>query len=161
MSYSVRYTFLLTTQILLIIADVLLNSLSEFTRLKPELQLVAFIFQDVFIVISLTVTLIGFFSTYVFQAGLVELLFDRFRLAILISVFYFIITIILHAWLLTIRWNNPNNFNWTDGLTIFFSCQRMFSPIYYYSTKRAMLRISDPRFYQSLDWISRHILDKT
>ncbi|KAK6644748.1 hypothetical protein RUM43_001021 [Polyplax serrata] len=157
MSYSVRYTFLLSTQTLLIIADILLNALSEFARPKPELQLVTFVFQDVFIVISLTVTLISFFSTYVFQAGLVELLFDRFRLAILISVFYLIVTIVLHAWLLTVRWNHPLQFNWSDSLSSYFIFQRMFSPVYYYSTKRAILRISDPRFYQNLEWISRKV----
>uniref|UniRef100_A0A1B0D1K2 Transmembrane protein 138 n=1 Tax=Phlebotomus papatasi TaxID=29031 RepID=A0A1B0D1K2_PHLPP len=34
------------------------------------------------------------------------------------------------------------------------------SPFYYYSCKRASLRVSDPRFYENLDWISEQMAIK-
>lgn len=106
-----------------------------------------------------------------FQAGLLELLYDRFRLTIIICMLYFLLTITLHIWTLTLRWKEPLQHNWTVGLHVAFSFQKLgkciflktsgvvqcfffvsVAPLYYYFYKRAALRISDPRFYEDVDW---------
>ncbi|KAL0281372.1 UNVERIFIED_CONTAM: hypothetical protein PYX00_002377 [Menopon gallinae] len=161
MTYSVRYSLLLSIQTFLFVSDLFFNALTEFAKARPELQLVLFIFQDVLIIMSLTVMFVSFFSTYILQAGLVDLLFDKFRLTLLVSVSYLFYTISLHIWLLTERWNDPLNYEWSTSLVTYFICQRLFSPFYYYSIKRAILRISDPRFYQSLAWMAEKMMQET
>lgn len=59
-----------------------------------------------------------------FQAGLIELLYDRFRLTIIICMVYFIFTTILHIWTLSIRWKDPLEHSWSTGLHVFYIFQR-------------------------------------
>lgn len=101
--------------------------------------------QDVCLILALAALLLTFFSTYVFQvcffkniiivtnvtnchffqAGLLELLYDRFRLTIIICMFYFLLTITLQVWTLTLRWKEPLQHNWDVGLHISFLFQRL------------------------------------
>nr|CAD7265838.1 unnamed protein product [Timema shepardi] len=81
--------------------------------------------QVVCLIFAVIVLVLSFFSTYAFQAGLVELLYDRFGLTLFISVVYLLLTIALNIWTLTSRWDKPLQFVWPTGLLALFVTQRL------------------------------------
>lgn len=150
-----RYSCCLFFQLLFIFCDLIFNCLSLFPRSRRGL-LVIFIFQDLFLVLSITILLMTLFSTYLFQAGLVEVLIRKFRAAGTVCVAYVAASITLHSvWLLE-KWTEPEAIS-TPGLIILFAFQRCLSPWYYFFYKRTALRVSDPRFYEDIDWINRQL----
>ncbi|XP_068631511.1 transmembrane protein 138 [Battus philenor] len=150
-----RYTFCLFSQVIFLFCDLLFNCISLFPKSRDGL-LVLFIFQDLFLVLSVTTMLMTFFSTYLFQAGLVEVLIRKFRVAGSIIAAYMVTSVTLHAvWLLE-KWSDPESVS-TPMLIVLFTLQRCMSPWYYFSYKRAALRVSDPRFYEDIDWINRQL----
>jgi len=54
--------------------------------------------QDVCIVLAIIVVFLLFFNTYIFQAGLVNILISKFKWPILIVLVYLGLTIGLHVW---------------------------------------------------------------
>jgi len=56
--------------------------------------------QDIGILFNLIIILLMLFNTYVFQIGLVAVLLERFRAALLLSALYLTFSIILHSWLM-------------------------------------------------------------
>ncbi|XP_053603514.1 transmembrane protein 138-like [Plodia interpunctella] len=154
-----RYTFCLFFQFAFIILDLIFNCVTLFPRSRDGL-LVLFIFQDLFLVLSITAMLMTFFSTYLFQAGLVEVLVRKFRAAGAVCVLYLCVSVCLHAaWLLQ-RWPEPHAAT-PPALVCLFALQRCLSPWYYFFYKRAALRVSDPRFYEDIDWINRQLTPRT
>ncbi|CAH1646884.1 unnamed protein product [Spodoptera littoralis] len=150
-----RYTFCLFFQVIFMLCDLLFNCVSLFPRSRDGL-LVLFIFQDLFLVLSITTMLMTFFSTYLFQAGLVEVLVRKFRAAGSVCVAYIVASVALHAaWLLE-KWAEPESVS-TPLLICLFTLQRCLSPWYYFFYKRAALRVSDPRFYEDIDWINQQL----
>ena len=178
-----RYRSVLLVQISLLVVDLLINTFCEYLRFESVILLVVFVIQDVCLVFSLIIVFLSFFSTYIFQAGLVGVLVQQFRTPIIVTVIYigmlsskiankrlsikhfhrkFLITnsglflglsIAFHVWSLHVRWLNPMSYWWTDGLVALFVIQRFTSALYYYYYKRTALRITDPRFYEDLSWI--------
>ena len=73
---------------------------------------------------SLIIVFLSFFSTYVFQAGLVGLLVSRYRVPIIISVLYLGLSIAYHVVSLNTRWYEPQSFWWTDQLLALFILHR-------------------------------------
>lgn len=53
------------------------------------------------------------------------ILYEKFWLVIIISLVYIILSIILHAWILIIGWNNSYIFNWPIGLYCCFTTHRL------------------------------------
>ncbi|CAG9764559.1 unnamed protein product [Ceutorhynchus assimilis] len=145
-----RYAVILAIQTFLLITDWNINIFALIARQSNVLMLIFFIVQDVCLIFSLSLLLLTFFSTYVFQTGLVYLLYERFRTTLVICMLYFILTTVVHIWSLATRWNN-SKYSWTTGFFILFIVQRITAAIYYYWYKRASLRISDPRFYDDID----------
>ncbi|KPJ05417.1 Transmembrane protein 138 [Papilio xuthus] len=147
-----RYTFCLLSQLTFMFCDLIFNCISLFSKSRDGL-LVLFIFQDLFLVLSVTIMLITFFSTYLFQAGLVEVLVRKFRTVAAVVAAYVLASIALHAvWLLE-KWADPRAVS-TPLLIVLFILQRCLSPWYYFWYKRAALRVADPRLYEDVDWIS-------
>ncbi|XP_034018384.1 transmembrane protein 138-like [Thalassophryne amazonica] len=93
------------------------------------------------------------FNTYVFQVGLVAILLQRFRAVLLLSALYLMFSIILHSWLMNLRWLNSKAFIWTDGLLVLFVLQRIASVLYYYFYKRTSEYLGDPRLYEDSQWL--------
>ncbi|XP_072939622.1 transmembrane protein 138 [Epargyreus clarus] len=150
-----RYTFCLFSQLIFMFLDIIFNCLSLFPRGRDGL-LVLFIFQDLFLILSLTIMLMTFFSTYLFQAGLVEVLIRKFRAAASVIAAYIVASVVLHAvWLLE-KWGSPEATS-SPILIVLTTMQRCLSPWYYFFYKRAALRVSDPRFYEDIDWINRQL----
>ncbi|XP_061888699.1 transmembrane protein 138-like isoform X2 [Entelurus aequoreus] len=86
--------------------------------------MILFIIQDIAILFNLIIILLMLFNTYVFQVGLVAVLLERFRALLMLSALYLTFSIILHSWIMNLRWLNTNRFIWTDGLQVLFVFQR-------------------------------------
>ncbi|CAG5052530.1 unnamed protein product [Parnassius apollo] len=158
-------------QLIFMFCDLIFNCISLFPKSHDGL-LVLFIFQDLFLILSVTMMLMTFFSTYLFklrmvrnkilffllilQAGLLEVLIRKFRAAGSVIAAYMVTSVTLHAvWLLE-KWSDPESVS-TPMLIVLFTLQRCLSPWYYFFYKRAALRVSDPRFYEDMDWINRQL----
>ncbi|XP_065156742.1 transmembrane protein 138-like [Atheta coriaria] len=146
-----KFRVIFTIQTLLFCLDIALNTFSLCYKRQHAIILILFIAQDLSLIFALALLLLTFFSTYVFQAGLIELLYDRFRVAICICVLYFILTTIQYIWLLIVQSQEDVRI-WSVGFTIMFVIHRLASPFYYYSYKRAAMRICDPRYYDDSIW---------
>nr|CAH7746770.1 unnamed protein product [Callosobruchus chinensis] len=146
-----KYTIILSLQTLLLITDWCINISLLLTRGSNAALLTLFIIQDICLLLALTILLLTFFSTYIFQTGLVYLLYERFRITLLVCMAYFVLTTVVNIWLLVVRWNSLKH-AWSTSFLIIFIIQRFFSSIYYYYYKRAALRISDPRFHDDIEW---------
>ncbi|XP_025041605.1 transmembrane protein 138 isoform X5 [Pelodiscus sinensis] len=96
-----------------------------------------------------------FFNTFVFQAGLVNLLFHKFKGTIILSAAYLALSIAFHVWVMNLRWKNSTRFVWTDGLQALFVFQRLAAVLYCYFYKRTALHLGDPRFYQDSLWLRK------
>ncbi|KAJ1528427.1 hypothetical protein ONE63_006839 [Megalurothrips usitatus] len=129
-----------------------MNAFSEFLRYDSHLLLIFYVIQDLCLIFALTTLLLSFFSTYLFQAGLVYLIYNKFCAVIYTILLYLSLTIAFHSWSLNMRWNQPLTYVWTDGLHTLYVVQRLVAVLYYHLYKRAVLRISDPRFYKDADW---------
>ncbi|KAG6454971.1 hypothetical protein O3G_MSEX008978 [Manduca sexta] len=117
-----RYTLCLFFQLAFILCDLIFNCVSLFPKSRDGL-LVLFIFQDLFLVLSITTMLMTFFSTYLFQAGLVEVLVRKFRAACSVCAAYVAASVALHAvWLLE-KWSDPEAVS-TPMLIFLFTFQR-------------------------------------
>ncbi|XP_014969513.3 transmembrane protein 138 isoform X1 [Macaca mulatta] len=120
-----NYSLVLSLQFLLLSYDLFVNSFSELLRKAPVIQLVLFIIQDIAVLFNIIIIFLMFFNTFVFQAGLVNLLFHKFKGTIILTAVYFALSISLHVWVMNLRWKNSNSFIWTDGLQTLFVFQRL------------------------------------
>nr|XP_045013808.1 transmembrane protein 138 isoform X2 [Jaculus jaculus] len=152
-----NYSLVLSLQFLLLSYDLFVNSFSELLRMAPVIQLVLFIIQDIAILFNIIIIFLMFFNTFVFQAGLVNLLFHKFKGTIILTSLYFALSISFHVWVMNLRWKNSNSFVWTDGLQTIFVCQRL-AVLYCYFCKRTAMRLGDPRFYQDSLWLRKEFM---
>ncbi|XP_052045897.1 transmembrane protein 138 isoform X1 [Apodemus sylvaticus] len=120
-----NYSMVLSLQFLLLSYDLFVNSFSELLRMAPVIQLVLFIIQDIAILFNIIIIFLMFFNTFVFQAGLVNLLFHKFKGTIILTSVYLALSISLHVWVMNVRWKNPSSFTWTNGLQTLFVFQRL------------------------------------
>uniref|UniRef100_A0A9L0TDN6 Transmembrane protein 138 n=1 Tax=Equus caballus TaxID=9796 RepID=A0A9L0TDN6_HORSE len=153
-----NYSLVLSLQFLLLSYDLFVNSFSELLRMAPVIQLVLFIIQDIAVLFNIIIIFLMFFNTFVFQAGLVNLLFHKFKGTIILTGVYFALSISLHVWVMNLRWKNSKRFVWTDGLQTLFVFQRLAAVLYCYFYKRTAVRLGDPRFYQDSLWLRKEFL---
>lgn len=95
-----NYSLVLSLQFLLLSYDLFVNSFSELLRMAPVIQLVLFIIQDIAILFNIIIIFLMFFNTFVFQAGLVNLLFHKFKGTIILTAVYLGLSISLHVWVM-------------------------------------------------------------
>ncbi|XP_038260542.1 transmembrane protein 138 isoform X2 [Dermochelys coriacea] len=150
-----NYSLVLFLQFLLLVYDLFVNSFSELLRTAPVIQLVLFIIQDIAILFNIIIIFLMFFNTFVFQAGLVNLLFHKFKGTIVLSAAYLVLSIAFHVWVMNLRWKNATRFVWTDGLQALFVFQRLVAVLYCYFYKRTALHLGDPHFYQDSLWLRK------
>ncbi|XP_030055372.1 transmembrane protein 138 [Microcaecilia unicolor] len=155
MLQSSNYSLVLSLQFLLLIYDLFVNSFSELLRMAPVIQLVLFIIQDIAILFNVIILFLMFFNTFVFQAGLVSLLFHKFKGTIILSAVYLALSIAFHIWVMNLRWKSNSLFIWTDGLLTLFVFQRLVAVLYYYFYKRTAVCLGDPRFYEDSLWLRK------
>lgn len=56
--------------------------------------------QDIAILFNIIIIFLMFFNTFVFQAGLVNLLFHKFKGTIVLSAAYLVLSIAFHVWVM-------------------------------------------------------------
>ncbi|XP_074662085.1 transmembrane protein 138-like [Tubulanus polymorphus] len=154
-----RYRPVLYLQLLLIFIDIFLNCFMDMLRFENVIILVLYVLQDVCIVFAVIVVFLMFFNTYIFQAGLVQILIKKFKITIIVTFVYLALNIGLHIWTVTLRWDNPNAYVWNDGLSALYVIQKSVAVLYYYFYKRTALRLGDHRFYEDSQWL-RHEFQK-
>ncbi|KAG8226738.1 hypothetical protein J437_LFUL004389 [Ladona fulva] len=150
---STRYIAMLILQLSLMLVDLAINAFAIFFRKENIVLLVVYIIQDFCLVFSLISIFLNFFSTFIFQAGLIGLLLERFKTAIFFCILYLILTITYHVWSLTLQWHFMHKPTWTTSLLALFIFQRLTAAIYYYCYKRTILKLSDPRYYEDFRWL--------
>ncbi|KAM0731634.1 Transmembrane protein 138 [Formica fusca] len=152
-----QYMAIAILQYVILFFDICVNSFASFARQHPTDLLVLYVIQDFCLIAALTLLLVNFFSTYIFQAGLIQLLYTRFRMTLILCIIYMILSISLHTWHITIHWSAPLKHYWTKGFHILYSIHRTVAVLYYYFYKRASLRIGDPRFYKGSVWVQKQL----
>ncbi|XP_075182544.1 transmembrane protein 138 [Anomaloglossus baeobatrachus] len=148
-----NYSLVLTLQFLLLVYDLFVNSFSELLRSAPVIQLVLFILQDVGTLFAAIVLFLMLFNTFVFQAGLLGLLCQRFQVTVLLCALHLTLSVSLHVWLMNLRWKTENIFVWSDGLQALFVLQRVVAVLYFYFYKRTALSLGDSRYYHDSLWL--------
>lgn len=156
-----RYRLILYLHIVLILFDLFINTFIDILRAENVIQLILFVFQDTCLLFDVIIIFLLFFSTYVFQAGLIWMLISRFRIAIAISLIYLTLSIAHHVWKLTLGWDDPHKYIWSKGYLILYVIQRTASVLFYYFYNQTILRIADPRFYQRSEWIDSELARRT
>ncbi|KAM8940563.1 transmembrane protein 138 [Pelodytes ibericus] len=150
-----NYSLVLSLQFLLLLFDLFVNSFSELLRSAPVIQLVLFILQDVGTLFAAIVLFLMLFNTFVFQAGLLNLLCQRFQVTVFMCTLHLALSVSLHVWIMNLRWNTENHFIWSDGLQALFVLQRFVAVLYFYFYKRTALSLGDPRFYHDSIWLRK------
>ncbi|XP_015430116.1 PREDICTED: transmembrane protein 138 [Dufourea novaeangliae] len=147
-----KYLVTAIVQYSILFFDIFVNSFASFSRQRPVNLLILYVIQDFCLVITLTILLVNFFSTYIFQVGLIQLLYMKFRITLILCITYMILSISLHTWDIKMHWSSPLAYHWTINFHILYSVHRGVAVLYYYYYKRASLRIADPRFYETSVW---------
>jgi len=155
-----RYRPILFIQYLLLLEDLILNSFSILARFQNVVLLVLYVIQDACLLLAVIVLFLVFFNTYIFQAGLVNILINKFKLTIFVVFVYLGLCIGLNAWGLTMIWNDPYVYIYSPGYIVLFVLQRLAAVLYYYSYKRTVLILSHPKFYENSDWLQKEFYKK-
>lgn len=143
---------ILCLQLLLILIDIFINTFCHFFNARMISLLVMFVIQDIATVFCIIIIFLMFFNTYIFRAGMLNILFGYFRKSLVIASFYLILSIALHGWTLSVRFYDADVL-WTRGYLSLYVIHRAWSAVYYYVIKRTTLRVVDPRFYQDGKWL--------
>ncbi|XP_043580260.1 transmembrane protein 138 isoform X2 [Bombus pyrosoma] len=148
-----RYLVTITIQYLVLFFDIFVNSFATFSRANPINLLILYVAQDICLIMTITLLLVNFFSTYIFQIGLIQLLYTKFRVTLILCIIYMVLSVSLHTWDIKVHWSSPLKYYWTKDFHVFYSLHRGVAVLHYYFYKRASLRIADPRFYERSTWV--------
>ncbi|CAH1407534.1 unnamed protein product [Nezara viridula] len=143
-------------QFMFILADIACNAISDkfIVRYKMVTLLVIYVIQDALILISITLVCFALFRTNVFKNGFMSILLKRFKLPLIFSIIYLLVTVGLQTDILFSRDEKP--YFWGNGIDILYFVQRFVAVFYYYFIKRTALRLADPRFYDP-EWLKHAI----
>ncbi|VVC90978.1 transmembrane protein 138 [Leptidea sinapis] len=153
-----KYSICLAFQMLFMCCDLLFNCWSLFPKTRGGLLLL-FFFQDLCLILAITSISISFFSTYLFQAGLIEVLVRKFKVAAGVTLAYFLVSIALQSAWIVEKWDESESITRPLVMTLFI-VHRCMAPGYYYFYKRTSLLMSDPRFHEDVDWINQNTAPK-
>ncbi|KAF8363592.1 tmem-138 [Pristionchus pacificus] len=151
------FQVLLGFQMLMLLIDLIFNTLSILFFQHNTVLLTLYILQDTCLVLSLILLVITFSSTFVFQAGLISLLISRFAHTILISFFYLALCITVHVYSLRLRWDSDGVHVWNYWIGALFVIQKIFAALYYGTVKRSALNLSDPRLRADSKWLHNKV----
>lgn len=143
-----RYSVVFVLQLILLGIDVLCNAFLLLATRNQAILVVVVIIEDVALISNLVLLLLAFFNTIVFKAGLVSVLFRKFSATLLIGLVYLILTIVYQIWFLAVRWNQVNEYNWTQLLQTVYVLHKLVAVVFYYMYKRAALRLGDSQYYE-------------
>ncbi|KAK4468394.1 hypothetical protein MN116_000198, partial [Schistosoma mekongi] len=148
-----RYQIVLLVHYILILYDLFANSFSElFSHVNVNLSVI-YVLQDLCILFCILIFCLLLSSTFVFQAGFINLLLSQFKDVILVTICYLILSISLHCWAAISRWNTPYEIPSSIGYHILFAFHRIWSVLYYFFYRRTIYRLGDYRYYEDCEWI--------
>ncbi|KAH8874294.1 Transmembrane protein 138 [Schistosoma japonicum] len=120
-----RYQIVLLVHYILILYDLFANSFSElFSHVNVNLSVI-YVLQDLCILFCILIFCLLLSSTFVFQAGFINMLLSQFKDVILVTVCYLILSVSLHCWAAISRWNTPFEIPSSIGYHILFAFQRI------------------------------------
>ncbi|GMS84894.1 hypothetical protein PENTCL1PPCAC_7069, partial [Pristionchus entomophagus] len=152
------FQVLLGFQMLMLLMDLIFNTLSILLFQYNTTLLTLYILQDTCLVLSLIILVITFSSTFVFQAGLISLLISRFSHAIFLSLIYLSVCITLHVYSLRLRWYSEDTHIWNYWFGGLFVIQKILGAVYYTAVKRtALINLSDPRLRADSKWLHNKV----
>lgn len=170
-----RYSFILLVQLFFLVSDLVFNSIGVFLKERKSITFLFFL-QDAFLILSLASLVYSCYSTYIYQAGLTEIINRQFRGPVLITLVYIILSISLHVCSV---FNVQQEGVWPKTITTLFVIQKLCKkiqqlprhiysdiafvsgcPINFYFFKRSILIISDPRYYENFEWINEQLRRK-
>ncbi len=151
------YSCILTLQLLLLLVDIVSNSFAVLLGNNSIGLLVFYMVQDIALIVAIILLFVAFFGTFAFKAGLFLNLIKKFSVSLLIGLFYLALTISYQIWNLAVRWNRPNVYHWTDGLSAVYALQKILAVVFYYFHKRAVLRLGDSKYYEDSDWVRKQL----
>ncbi|CAD5212231.1 unnamed protein product [Bursaphelenchus okinawaensis] len=122
-----KYNQVMPLHMTIIAADMFFNLAATAAYDKNTAQLMIFILQDILLVMGVVILLITFSSTFVFRAGLMEVLAKEFWFTFLVSILYLVSCIALHVISLKDRWSVENYF-WPGYLHAIYLTQRLLIP---------------------------------
>jgi len=117
-----RFSFILFFQLLFLFGDLLLNCTSVFVKEKQSITFLYFL-QDVLLILSLASLVYTCYSTYVYQAGLTQILHRQFRVPVLITLVYIALSISLH--ILSLYHDIHETNIWPKAITTLFVVQKL------------------------------------
>ena len=63
------------------------------------------------------------------------------------------LSLALHIWTMSQKWGSEMKYIWNDGYQALYAIQRFVSTVYYFTYKRAMIKLADPRYYRDTEWL--------
>ncbi|KAH7727028.1 hypothetical protein AAVH_05252 [Aphelenchoides avenae] len=141
----------------MIFVDLGFNVATTLLYQRNNTQLLLFILQDTLIVMSIIALFITFSSTFVFQAGLIGVLLKKFSPAIFISFSYLALSIALHVVSLKDRWDSERRYIWPIYITVLYVLQRTGAAIHYFTYKRTVFFLGDPKYHRDSEWLREKI----
>lgn len=117
-----RYSFILSVQMFFLISDLIFNSVGVFLKDKKSITFLYFS-QDAFLILSLASLVYLCYSTYVYQAGLTGIINRQFRIPVLITFVYIVLSICLHV--CTIYYDVRQEGIWPKAITTLFVIQKL------------------------------------
>ena len=151
-----RYSAVLVLQLLLLAVDILCNAFSLLASRNQVVLVILIIFQDIALIFGLVLLLLAFFNTIVFKAGLISLLFRKFSATLLIGTTYLILTVVYQMWFAAVHWNHTHEYSWTELLQAVYVLHKMVAVVYYYTYKRAALRLGGSQYYEESALLKHH-----
>ncbi|VDP32576.1 unnamed protein product [Heligmosomoides polygyrus] len=110
------------------------------------------------ILLSVIVLVIAFSSTFVFQAGLIFLLFRRFASSLIAAFVYLAVSIALHYVSLNIRWDDATAPVYLiSPILLLYVAQKSCAVVHYALYKRAALLLVDPKYHGDSEWLRNKI----
>ncbi|KAL1239233.1 Transmembrane protein [Trichinella pseudospiralis] len=143
---------ILSLQVLLLMLDLCFNIATPLFFWSNTAQLMLFAIQDTCIVMALIILFLTIFTTHVFQAGLIMVLFKRFQYTVWAWLIYLVLSLTFHICSLQYRNGREYEISFGPGLVAVYTIHRLCAVIYYHLYKRSALIITDPK-YQSFSYL--------
>lgn len=117
-----RYSFILLAQLFFLVSDLVFNSVGVFLKERKSITFLFFL-QDAFLILSLSLLVYSCYSTYIYQAGLTEIINRQFRGPVLITLIYIILSISLHV--CSVYFDVQQEGVWPKTITTLFVIQKL------------------------------------
>ncbi|XGW08406.1 hypothetical protein V3C99_011046 [Haemonchus contortus] len=159
---SSKYPLLLAVQIGMLATDLAFNAASVLLFGNSIVLLMMYILQDTLILLSVIVLIIAFSSTFVFQAGLIFLLFRRFASTLIAAFVYLAVSISLHYVTLNNRWErSTTSIFFTPPILVLYVAHKCCAVVHYAMYKRAALLLADPKYHGDSEWLRSKIRESS